>query len=95
MRENDRSMAVWYEQRTNAEHDFALMKEKLFEAFSPQAKLITDDVIQNAGTEEIFVISFFDPVLHEEKLTLARIQNTLYEFHGGEGDEVEELLLLL
>lgn len=95
MRENDRRMAIWYEERADAEDDFASMKEKLFKALSPQAKLITDDVIRNAGMEEIFVLSFFDPVLHEEKLTLARIQNTLYEFHGGEGDEAEELLLLL
>lgn len=73
---------------------FTALKEALHASFSDQVQDLIDEEQEDPEKTTRFVLSFFDPAIHEERLLFVRIRQRLYEFHVVDGKEgqVEQVM---
>lgn len=85
--ENDRSGLVSWLESQDARLYFSALKEALSSSFSPELNDLQDEVQELPGNRTREVLSFSDPALSAERITIVLIGNMLYEFHSSPGKE--------
>lgn len=84
---NDRGgLLSWIEAEEASEY-FRALKEALGSTFSPELADLKDTVEPLPDGRERHILSFYDPALSEEQITLLRQGSLLLEFHIPQGKE--------
>lgn len=85
--ENDRSGLISWMSSTDAHLYFSTLKEALSGAFSPDLEDLRDEREELPGQRTRDVLSFHDPALSTERITIILSGDTLYEFHISPGQD--------
>ncbi len=85
--ENDRSALLAWIESPDASPYFSALKEALSTSFSPALQDLRDDREELPGNRTREILSFRDPALSTEQITIVHTGNILYEFHISPGKE--------
>jgi len=85
--ENDRSALLSWMESPNAGHYFSALKEALSASFSPDMKDLRDEREELPENRMREILSFRDPAISAERITIVHTGNTLYELHIADGQE--------
>ena len=85
--ENDRSGLLSWMSSTDAHLYFSALKEALSSTFSPDLQDLRDDREELPGKRTRDILSFRDPALSAERITIILVGDTLYEFHISPGHD--------
>lgn len=85
--DNDRSALLAWVESPNTGAYFSALKEALSTSFSPDLQDLRDDREELPGNRIRETLSFHDPALNKERITMLHIGNMLYEFHISPGKE--------
>ncbi|MBI4129620.1 hypothetical protein HY464_02920 [Candidatus Peregrinibacteria bacterium] len=85
--ENDRSALLSWMESPNASHYFSALKEALSASFSPDLQDLRDDREELPKNRTREILSFRDPAISAERITIVRTGDFLYEFHISPGKE--------
>ncbi|OGJ62420.1 hypothetical protein A3D12_01375 [Candidatus Peribacteria bacterium RIFCSPHIGHO2_02_FULL_55_24] len=85
--ENDRSGLLSWIKSPDAHLYFSALKEALSASFSPELHDLRDDREELPKNRTREILSFRDPALSAEQITIILSGNTIYEFHISPGKE--------
>lgn len=85
--ENDRSGLLSWMSSPDAHLSFSALKEALSGAFSPDLEDLRDEREELPGGRTRDILSFRDPALSQERITIVLTGDVLYEFHISAGHE--------
>lgn len=85
--ENDRSGLLSWMSSKDVHLYFSALKEALSGAFSADLQDLRDDREELPGQRTRDILSFHDPALSEERITIILSGDTLYEFHISPGQD--------
>lgn len=89
LQNDDRVGAVIWIESPTVKDQFMALKDALLAAFSPEVKDLEDVTKADAGMPVRNEVTFLDPALSEERITVVRVGERLYEFHAVLGKEAQ------
>jgi hypothetical protein len=89
LQNDDRVGAVVWIESPTVKDQFMALKDALLAAFSPEVKDLEDVTKADAGMPVRNEVTFLDPALSEERITVVRVGERLYEFHAVLGKEAQ------
>lgn len=94
IKNNDRAGSVAWLTDPEIKNILNLLKDSLHQSFSSELEYLNDETIKAPDRPVVNVLSFKDPAIDEEDITIIRVLDLLIEFHispGHEG-EIDELI---
>jgi hypothetical protein len=87
LKDGDRIGAVAWIEDANVKDQFLSLKDALLAAFSPDVQDLEDVTRADPGMPIRNEVTFLDSALSEERITVVRVGERLYEFHTVLGKE--------
>lgn len=85
LKENDRLGLLSWVESPRSKNLFSALREALLNTLSPSVQDLRDERLTPQDRPPRTELSFLDPTLSEEKITLIRIRDRIYELHVAEG----------
>lgn len=87
LKDNDRLGLLSWVESPRSKNLFSALREALLSSLSPSVKDLRDERLTPQDRPPRTELSFSDPALSDEKMTLMRIRDRIYELHVATGRE--------
>jgi len=83
LKDNDRMALMTWVQSPHVKEYFGAMRRALLQSFSSQVQDIQDETLDTNGPVRN-ILSFTDPAISPDRISIVRVQDRLYELHIAE-----------